>query len=133
MTPTENLYYALGEMLYALAASDGKLQQKEKQNLHQILTKEFLPHHPPIDCAEIIFKMFEKDHTTVRDAVRSAKHQFELNSHYLSPQLKRHFIKIMQEVAHVHPPVTEDEQKLVNDFQAFLTELKGDAVFYDKE
>lgn len=130
MTPTENLYYALGEMIYALAAADGEIQKAEKDNLHDILSKEFLPGQPPTAVSEIIFRIFQKDHLSVQDAFERGKRQFELNSHYLSPEMKVHFIKVMQQVAHAYPPVTSEEQRVLNDFQAFLTKLEGDPVFY---
>ena len=131
MSPTENLYYALGEMIFALASADGKIQKEEKEKIHEILSNEFLPKHPPIDCAEIVFSVFQKDHISVNEAFERSKHEFKLNSHYMSPDMKRHFIKVMQEVAHTYPPVTKEEQKLVNDFQEFLTTIKGDPVFYE--
>jgi hypothetical protein len=130
MSPTENLYYALGEMAYALAAADGKIQKEEKDNLHSILTAELGPENPQIDYSEIVFTLFLKDNRTVKDAFESGRHQFELNSHYLGPKLKKRFIKVLQEVAHVYPPVTEEERQIVNDFQAFMTTLQGDPVFY---
>ncbi|MBC7864222.1 MAG: hypothetical protein IAF38_14690 [Bacteroidia bacterium] len=131
MSPRENLYYALGEMIYALSSVDGKIQKTEKDKLHEILTYEFSPEHPPIDYAEIVFKVFEKDHVSVQQAFDGAKHEFKLNSHYLSPKMKTHFIKVVQEVAHIYPPVTPEEQKMVNEFQAFMTTLQGDPVFYN--
>jgi hypothetical protein len=36
MTPVQSLYYALGEIVYAIAKSDGKVQREENDKLHQI-------------------------------------------------------------------------------------------------
>jgi hypothetical protein len=132
MTPVENLYYALGEMIYALACADKQIQREEKENLHKILTQEFLPKTPPVEISEIIFRIFERDRASVHYAFEAGKKQFELNSHYLSPELKKHFIRVMQNVAHVYPPVTTEEREIVNDFQTFLTQLEGDPVYYSR-
>ena len=39
--PISNLYYALGEACFAIALSDGKIQEEEKNKLEGILKKEF--------------------------------------------------------------------------------------------
>ncbi len=130
MTQIENLYYALGEMIYALAASDSKIQLEEKENLQRILSQEFFPKTPPVDVSEIVFRLFEKDKVSVKDAFEFGTKQFKMNSNYLSPEMKKHFIRIMQNVAHSYPPVTSEEREIVNRFQEFLVGIEGDPVFY---
>src|SRR5688500_20308943 len=88
MTPTENLYYALGEVAYAVAMSDGRIQKDEVNKLHGILLTELSIGDETQNIADIIFHVLNKDHVDAQTAYESGMKQIWLNSHYLSPDLK---------------------------------------------
>jgi uncharacterized tellurite resistance protein B-like protein len=129
MTPIENLYYALGEIVYAIAMADGKIQREEKEKLHAILHSEFKKHPGDLDVAEIIFQILQKDKQDIKTAYYSAIKQIRLNSQYVSEKLKLDFIAVITKVAQAFSPVTSEEEKLINDFIEELMKIKGDPVF----
>jgi hypothetical protein len=58
--------------------------------------------------------------------------EIRLNSHYLSPKLKETFITVMEKVAKAFPPVTVNEQSLIDRFKKDIAVINGDPVFYEK-
>jgi uncharacterized tellurite resistance protein B-like protein len=132
MTPTENLHYAIGELAYAIASADGKVQQEEKKRFHDIIVELFRGNEYDMDVSEIIFKIMEKEKTPTKDAYNWAVKQIKLNSHYLSPDLKETFIKVVQKVAEAYPPVTREEKELIERFHHDIHDLKGDPIYYVK-
>ncbi|HXC05136.1 MAG TPA: hypothetical protein VNZ86_10325 [Bacteroidia bacterium] len=129
MDHIEALYYALGEVCYAIAKSTGRISQKEKDRLHVILKSEFREHNGLIDPAEIIFHILQKEGMDSKTVYSWAMHEFKLNSEYLSESLKSHFIHVIQKVVNNFPSVTKEEHVLVNDFMQQLKTIKGDPVF----
>ena len=132
MTPTENLHYAIGELAYAVAIADGEVQKEEREKFHNIVEAELRCKDYGFDISDIIFKIMDKDKTSIKDAYDSAMKQMRLNSHYLSPKLKETFVKVMEKVAKAYKPVTIDETHLIDKFKADIAPLKGDAVYYEK-
>lgn len=129
MTPIENLYYALGELAYAMAKVDGTVQVKEKDKLHGILIEEFGKHNSGIDVTEIIFSILKKDAIDAHKAYERAIHQIKLNSQYVSEPLKKHFIAVLQNIAVAYPPVIVEEHTLLSNIIDELKKIKGDDVF----
>jgi uncharacterized tellurite resistance protein B-like protein len=129
MTPIERLYYALGELAYAIAKADGKIQREEKEKLHGILEAEFRAHQLNFDVSEIIFSILGKDGTDSKTAYANAMRELKLNSQYVSEQLKLHFIGVIKKVAEAFPPVTKDERGIIDDFIYEVKSIKGDPVF----
>jgi uncharacterized tellurite resistance protein B-like protein len=130
MTPIEGLYYALGEMAYAVARSDGKVQREEKAEFEEIVEKAVNQKDYGFEISEIIFKMLDKARTSVEEAYQSSLNMIRLNSHYLSPQLKNKFISVMEKIANAYPPVTKDEKNIIDRFKADFAPFKGDPVYY---
>jgi len=60
------------------------------------------------------------------------KIEIKINSHYLSPELKATFIKVMEKVASAYKPVTIDEVLLLEKFKADIEPIHGDPVYYKK-
>ena len=132
MTPLEGLYYALGEMAYAVAKSDGKVDKEEKERFQDIIENEVRFKDYNYEISEIIFKVLDKAKTTAESAYDSAIAMIRLNSHYLSPKLKDSFLKVMEKIAKAVPPVTNDEENILNRFRADIASIKGDPVYYGR-
>lgn len=130
MTSLENLHYAIGELAYAMACADGAIQKHERQKFHDIVVNELNKQHYSFDVSSIIFQVMEKGHSNPNDAYDSAMKQIRLNSHYLSPELKDCFIRVLEEVAVSYPPVTFDEKKLLDKFKSEFAIIQGDPAFY---
>lgn len=130
MTPRENLYYAMGEIAYAVAMADGRIQNDEIKKLHTILESELKPQQEGVDIAEIIFQVLKKDLRDVESVYDSAMHQIKLNSQYLSPEMKLNFLHVAEKVAKAFPPALRAEKKLITRFRHDISEVQGDPVFY---
>jgi uncharacterized tellurite resistance protein B-like protein len=132
MTPLENLHYALGELAYAVARADGKVQKEEREKFHALVLKELQGNDYDFDVSDIIFRLMDNGKRDSKTTYDWAMHQIKLNSHYLSPDLKQKFISIMEKVADAYPPITEEEKNILDKFKREIEPLNGDPVYYKK-
>lgn len=132
MTPLENLHYAIGELAYSIACVDGTVQNEERIKFHNIVEAELRCGDHDFDISNIIFRMMEKDGTDAETTYEWAMKEIKLNSHYLSPELKKTFIRVMEKVAKAFLPVTASEQKLIDRFKKDIEPIHGDPVYYEK-
>lgn len=130
MTPTENLHYAIGELAYAIARADGEVQKEERKKFQDIVAAEMRCKDYGFDVSDIIFKIMDRDKTSAKEAYDSAMKQVRTNSHYLSPELKETFVKVIEKVAKSYAPVTIDEMQLIEKFKKDIEPLNGDPVYY---
>jgi uncharacterized tellurite resistance protein B-like protein len=131
MTSTENLYYAIGELAYAIARADGNVQKEEQQRFHDLVAEHMKNKEYAFDVSDIIFQVMAKDKQDAETTYEWAMHQIKINSHYLSPELKETFIKVMETVARAYPPVTIEEQNLIDKFKKDIAPINGDPVYYN--
>ncbi len=125
--PISNLYYALGEACYAIAISDGNVQLEEKNKLTSILSKEFANSEgQDIDETSIIFQILNKEKVSAETAMDWAINEIKTNSHYLSTDLKCHFISTIIKVADSFAPITKEEKKLLLAFITEVVDIKED-------
>jgi len=132
MTPIQNLHYALGELAYAVAHADGKVQKEEREKFHNIVEAEIRCKDYDFDVSDIIFQIIDKDKQDAETTYNWAMKQIKTNSHYLSPELKKTFITVMEKVAKAYPPVTGDEKSLIERFRKDIEPIYGDPVYYAK-
>lgn len=130
MSSIQNLHYALGELAYSIARADGEIQEKERKKFHDIVGAELRSGDADFDLADIIFQIMDKEGMDAETSYNWAIKEIRLNSHYLSPELKQTFIRIMEKVAAAYPPVTTQEQNLLDRFKADIDPIHGDPVFY---
>lgn len=130
MTPIQNLHYALGELAYAVAFADGKVQKEEKEKFHNIVVAEMRCKDYDFDISDFIFQIIEKDKEDSETVYNWAMKQIRLNSHYLSPELKKTFINVMDKIAKAYPPVTVDEINIIQRFKNDIATIVGDPVYY---
>ncbi len=128
MTPTDNMYYAAGEVAYAIAMADGQLQKEEKDRFQEILKREFNGKISEANTAEIIFKLFQKEKVSANYAYEAAMHTLNANSHYLSKAMKEHIIHVIEHVASSFPPVTQAEMDMISKFIIDVSKIKVDEV-----
>ncbi|MFY9307825.1 MAG: TerB family tellurite resistance protein [Bacteroidia bacterium] len=134
MTPLQSLHYAIGEIAYAIARADGTVQKEEREKFHSIVAAELRCKDYDFDVADIIFQVIDKDkYVDASTAYDWAMKEIHLNSHYLSPELKEIFIKVLEKVAKAYPPVTKEEEELLEKFKKDIAPLEGDPVFYGKK
>lgn len=113
MTPAENLYYALGELAYAVAKADGRIQKDEVKKLHTILESELEVPGDSLSVAEIIFDIMNRHETDAETAYGNAMHQVRLYSHYLTPELKLSILRVVEKIAKAFPPPLVSEKNMI--------------------
>ena len=133
MTSLENLHSAIGELAYAIARADGTIQKEERQKFHDIVAAELRCKDYDFDISDIIFQILDKDkYIDSQTSYDWAMKEIRLNSHYLSPELKQTFIKVMEKVAKAYLPVTMEETNILEQFKKDIAPLKGDPVYYER-
>jgi uncharacterized tellurite resistance protein B-like protein len=133
MTSIENLHIAIGELAYAIARADGTIQKEEREEFHNIVTEGIRSGDNAMDISEIMFQVMGRDKfTNTETAYDWAIKEIKMNSHYLSPELKATFIRVIEKVAKAYAPVTSEEKDLINRFKKDITPLKGDPVYYEQ-
>lgn len=132
MTSIENLYYAIGELAYAVAFSDGKVQMEEREKFHTIVSSGLNNKHVNFDISDIVFQILDKDKVSSSTAYEWAMKEIKINSHYLSPELKRTFITTMEKVAEAFPPITIEELNMLLRFKKEIMLVEGDPVYFEK-
>ena len=131
MTPIESLHFAMGELAYAVARADGTIQREEREKFHEIIEEEVRAQGYDFNVSDIIFQVLDREKVVdAETAYDWALKEMRINSHYLSPEMKESFTRIMEKIAQAYPPVTAEEQELVNRFKKDMQSLKGDPVYY---
>jgi uncharacterized tellurite resistance protein B-like protein len=130
MTPFENIHYAIGELAYAFAKVDGKVSREERKKFEQIIHTSYQLNHIDYDVSKIIFQILDKDKRDAKTVYDWAMHELQINSHYLSPELKECTKKIMKSIAEAYPPFTKEESELYKKFVKDIEPLKGDPIYY---
>jgi uncharacterized tellurite resistance protein B-like protein len=132
MTPIENLHSAIGELAYAIARADGTIQKEERKKFHDIVAAELRCKDQAFSVSDIMFQILEKDkYVDTKTSYDWAMKEIKLNSHYLSPQLKKTFVRVIEKIAKAFPPVTHEEQNLLDKFKKDIEPLIGDPVYYE--
>lgn len=130
-SPVQNLHYAIGELAYCMAKVDGNVQKEEREKFHDLIVSELSDDYD-FNISEIIFKILDKDKPDSSGTYNWAMKEIRMNSHYLSPDLKRKFISMMEKIALAYPPVTKEEREILERFKKDMECLKGDPVYYAK-
>ena len=117
MTPTEILHYAIGELAYAMAASDGEVQKEERQQLHDIVHEEVKKGNYAFDFSRIMFQIVDKEERPVAAAYSRAMRIIRLNNTHFTPEMKAIFASVLNKVAEAFPPVTPEECSMIANFE----------------
>jgi len=133
MTPIENLHYAIGQLAYAIAFSDGSVQREEREKFQSIVAEELENKQFGFSLADIIFQIMDKDKQDTETTYQWAMKEIKTNSHYLSPDLKQRFITVMEKVAKAYPPITDEESRVLEQFKTDMADVHGDPIFYQKK
>lgn len=132
MTPLENLHYAIGELAYVIALADGEIQPEERTKFHEIVSSELKREDYDFDISDIIFTLMDRKRAShdLETTYTWVVNEIKLNGHYLSPGLKRTFIRVMEKIAEAYPPVTVEEKTIIERFKADIVSIEGDPVYY---
>ena len=123
MQGAQLLYYALGELVYAVAKSDGVVQKSEQDELNRIVKEELAALNLSIDTTKIMVEILQEEDTEFETVYQWALKAFRKSQYYLTPELKDKFVKIIERVAAANPPITNEEQELILRFKRDMEEL----------
>lgn len=119
MTATEHLYYGLGQIIYCLSFSDGKIQEEEKRKLESIVGEIAGDNTSSvIQVTSIIFQLLEKEQVFTADEIlKDGIKNMKLGDQHLSTDLKELFLNILLEIAEAFPPSTDSELKVIETYK----------------
>lgn len=123
MDAREHLFYGLGMVAFAVACADGAIQHSEKQELHELVEEWADRYDINYEISEIIFSILQKSKPSLEMGFQEGMHHIELGSNHLNEQLKEHFEYLVRDVAHAFPPVTTNEQNIIDRFKEALRPL----------
>ncbi|KAA3651989.1 MAG: TerB family tellurite resistance protein [Bacteroidetes bacterium] len=124
MNSVERLYYALGELAYAVAKADGQINFEERNKLHDIVVKGAKCHNYEFNVSEIIFHILQKENIfNVEDSYRSAMREIKANSKYLTDDMKAEFVAVLDKVARAFNSITKEERELIERFRKDIDEI----------
>ena len=131
-SPIQNLHYAIGQLAYAVAFSDGEVQKEEREKFHAIVEAELRCKDYDFSITEIIFQILDKEKADSLTTYNWAIKEIKTNSHYLSPELKQTFITVMKKIAKAFPPITNEENKILEMFKKDIAPINGDPIYYER-
>lgn len=125
MEAKQNIYYALGILAYAIAKSDGKIQEEEKKKLFEIIQKE-MDHDIDFEYAEIIFQLLERDQYGFERTYSWAISELKKGRHYLSPDIKKKMVETVRQIALSFDKISDEEAEIINRFKNDLENIGSD-------
>ena len=119
------LFYGLGQVAYAVAMADGKVQKEEAKKLNDIVVSNLEKSKINFDYTDTIFKLLEKDDvfdskTSYEEGLKS----IHLGGQHLTDELRELFINVVKEIAEAFPPHTDEEQEYTTQFSKDLEKVK---------
>lgn len=123
MDAKQSLYYGLGQVSYAVAMSDGAVQEEEQLKLKEVLKSELDKRNLDADYADIIFELLKRDQLDGKTAYENGIKAMSLGSHYLTDDLREKFSSLIKDVADAFPPTTSEEQACIDRFDDDLKKM----------
>lgn len=118
LTETPDLYLGLGNIVYAMAKVDGRIQGEET-----LIVRELLGQQPYGDLALHAFFLLENCDVPVEEAYAFAMRRFTNNRSSLTEPIKKQFITILQQVAESYDQTSRKEHELIKRFRRELRRL----------
>ena len=116
-------YYGSGIIAFAVAESDGIIQQRERRELMNLVREWSETIEVTFDIAEIIFSLLAKTNRARSLDYETGLEYIRKGRDYMTPQLKGRFVFLINDIAHSFPPDTAAEKELVKRFEKDLKHL----------
>jgi uncharacterized tellurite resistance protein B-like protein len=113
-----DLYLGLGNLVYALAKVDGRIQTEETQLARQLLSEQ--PHG---ELALHAFFLLENCNVPVEEAYGFAMRRFVNNKKILTAPTKKQFVDILVRIAEAYDDTSRKEQELIKRFRRDIRRL----------
>jgi len=119
MTGKERLYFGLGLAAFAVAKADGKIDQEERNKLHDIVVNSLNCQDEGINVSEIIFHVLGKhDNFEIENLYDLAIKELTDYKSYLTNDMRSDFPAILEKVARSVEPITPEERQLIERFRS---------------
>jgi hypothetical protein len=125
MTPVQKLYYALGELAYAVASVDGKVNEESRTKFQDVIETQ-IQADKDFDISGIIFSVMESGRTSSAYAYEWAMKQIAQNKSCLTAELMRTFEDVLVGIAKAGNPISIEKAKLVDRYRADILAVKGE-------
>lgn len=121
----KDFYIAYGKLLYALAKSDGYIQEIEERKIialvhNKLATIETQNDFSGTDLAyytAYAFEAAEEFELTLEDALLEFKVYFKLHHLHINQEQKQVLLDVMVEVAKTYGKVSKKEKEIIEKFQ----------------
>jgi len=111
------LFYGLGQVAYAVAMADGKVQKEEEQILNDIVVSNLEKNNIAFDYADTIFKILKNDNILdAESSYNEGMKSINLGGNHLTDDLRDVFVVIINEIAEAFPPNTDEESGFISRF-----------------
>lgn len=118
----KQFYKELGQLLYAVAYSDGKVDKEEVDELREFVLKELAPFEPESDSSgmnlafytQFEFEDIAEKHSPSSIVFWSFLQYLKSNARYMDEQLKTLIIEAVEKVAEAYHKVNKQEQDMIN-------------------
>jgi len=118
------LYYGLGQVAYAVALSDGKVQREETEKLHELVTEGLSGIRSDLNVSEIIFKMLDHDHVfNTEDSYQNGIKNMNLGGNHLTDEMRKTFVSVIENIADAFPPKVKPEMDNLDRFKSDILEV----------
>lgn len=117
MEKREYLFYGFGQVCYALAMSDGKVQKSEHDDLIKLLKEEFEILDIDFDVLEISFELMSRDGIeNSEEAYAHGIKNIQTGKQFVNDELLAKFNRILMNVADSYKGVDKDEMNFIRQF-----------------
>jgi uncharacterized tellurite resistance protein B-like protein len=121
----KDFYITYGKLLYALAKSDGYIQDIERDRIMNLIQEKMALIEKQNDFSgtdlayytEFAFEAAEDFELTLEDALLEFNAHFKLHHVHFSEEQKRILTEILEEVATIYGKVTKREVEIIEKFK----------------
>jgi uncharacterized tellurite resistance protein B-like protein len=118
MNGKERLYYALGELSFAVALADGKINAEERIKIHDIVVSGTKCDNYEFNVSEIIFHILQKQSTFKQeDFYSSAMKEISICNNFLTEDMKAEFSAVLEKIARAFNKISPEENVLLERFR----------------
>ena len=124
MDAIDYLFYGYGQVVYATALSDGKIQDEERQALIKSINAGLKEQGINYDVAAIVFHLMEKPRVfNAEEAYKDGLKNMSFGSHKITPAIHAFMLNTLRLVAESFPPIAARERDFLSRFEKDILSL----------
>jgi len=111
------LYYGLGHLAYAVAMADGAIQAHEERQVQKIVAEGARQLDFDMDLTEIVFHILSEEKLSSETVFDWGMQELAKGQRLITQDIVDKFAGILEQVAAAYPPITQEEQDVVDRFR----------------